>query len=498
MLKRLSMMLSFGIMTLLCTANVVAQGPDTLWTRTYGGADHDLGSSVQQASDGGYVIAGWTVSYGAGRGDVYLIKTGGDGHILWTKTYGDTMGDAGHSVTETGDGGYLTVGHTYSEGPGNADVYLIRSGANGDMQWAKTYGGALSDFAYSVLETSDHGALIAGYTESFGVGGRDVYLLRVDAEGDSIWARAYGGSNHDVGSCVSSTEDGCYLIAGYTYSFGSGSNDAHLLKVEPNGTVRWAKTYGGAGSDGAHSVHPTSDGGCVIAGYTGSFGAGSYDVYLIKTDPNGDTMWTRTYGGSYSDGGLSVEETVDGGYIVVGWTTSFGAGNGDAYILRTDAHGEVLWTRTYGGREFEEAYSVQLTSDGGYIVAGYTFSFGAGGSDVWLIRIGPDVGIQEEKPPYEYCCIYEIVPNPCWNRTVVQYSLREDSNVNLTILNLLGEQIKMLIDDQRTAGLHTVVWKATDDTGRKVPSGTYFLRLQAHTGPGTGNYTATRKVCVVR
>ena len=214
---------------------IIAEGFIT-FERTYGGSDWDDGSSVQQTSDGGYIIAGYTKSFGAG-GDVYLIKTDANGNLLWQKTYGGSGYDDGTSVKQTSDGGDIIAGWTESFGVGGRNVYLIKTDANGNLLWQKTYGGSDYDWVFSVQQTSDGGYIIAGLTESFGAGGRDVYLIKTDADGNLLWQKTYGGSDDDCGTSVQQTSDGGYIIAGYTFSFGAGEGDVYLIKTDANGNV---------------------------------------------------------------------------------------------------------------------------------------------------------------------------------------------------------------------------------------------------------------------
>jgi len=218
------------------------------------------------------------------------------------------------------------------------------------------------------------------------------------------WWRTYGGTGYDEGYSVQQTADGCYIITGFTESFGVGTPETanvYLIKTNTSGDTLWTRTYGGRDDDWGYSVQQTADGGYVIAGTTFSFGAGNLDVYLIKTDASGDALWTRTYGGSDCDEGYSVQQTADGSYIIAGYSASFGTGDdNDVYLIKTDASGDTAWTRTYGGTNYEEGRSVQQTQDGGYIVAGITRSFGAGLSDVYLIKTDSlgRVGVAEESP----------------------------------------------------------------------------------------------------
>ena len=180
------------------------------------------------------------------------------------------------------------------------------------------------------------------------------------------WERNYGGADGDLGYSVQQTSDGGYVVAGYTVSFGD-SIQVYLIKTNATGDTLWTRTYGGTSDDYGYSVQQTMDTGYVIAGKTNSFG-NFYQVYLIKTNSFGDTLWTRTYGGAGYDDGRSVQQTSDGGYIVAGWTNSFGDGN-QVYLIKTNAQGDTLWTKAYGGTDGDLGYSVQQTSDGGYIVA---------------------------------------------------------------------------------------------------------------------------------
>jgi len=393
-----------AVLGLFFALNAIAVEPgDTLWARTYGGSQWEEGHSVQQTSDGEYIIAGFTGSFGAGGWDVYLVKTDSCGNTLWTRTYGGVYDDQGRSVQQTTEGGYIIAGFTGSFGAGSRDVYLVKTDSSGDTLWTRTYGGSEHDCGYCVEQTPDGGYIIAGATSSFGAGAGDVYLLKTNSWGDTLWTRTYGGRNDDGGWCLRQTSDGGYVIVGYTRSFGAGGYDVYLVRTDSSGGTLWTRTYGGSRYDWGRSVQQTYDGGYVIGGYSRSFGACGYNVYLLKTDSCGDTLWTRTYGGSDDDGAYSVRQTSDGGYIIAGWTRSFGAGLSDLCLLKTDSCGDTLWTRTYGGSDGDWGESVQQTIDGNYIVAGVTHSFGAGEADMYLVRVAG-----EELPEVSI----ELVPDP--------------------------------------------------------------------------------------
>jgi len=387
------------LMVLLALLVPLTASAQISFHRTYGGPDLDRGRSVVQTEEGGYVVVGQTQSFGVGEADIYLIKTDTLGISQWTRTYGGVDYDYGYSVQQTADSGYIVAGVTWSFGAAGWNALLMKTDGAGDTLWAGAYGGSGYDYAYAVEQTADSGYIIAGYTDSYGAGNGDVYLVKTDAAGDTVWRRTYGGPAYDYGYSIERTADDGYIIVGYTDSFGVGGDDVYLIKTDSAGDTVWTRTYGGADWDQGNSVEQTIDGGYIIAGYTRSFGAGGYDVYLIKTDGAGDTVWTRTYGGPGYDYGYSAEQTADGGYIVAGYTRSFGAGLEDVYLVKTDDVGDTVWTRTYGGSEHDYGYWVGQTDDGGYVIAGYTDSFGAGSEDVYLIKTDADGFVAGNHPP---------------------------------------------------------------------------------------------------
>lgn len=375
------------LLSLLLVAAALAQEPgDILWTQTYGGSGDDYGQSVQQTTDGGYIIAGYTDSFGAGNVDFYLVKTDANGDALWTQTYGGDGWDFSYSVQQTTDDGYIIGGYSTSFGAGDADFYLVKTDADGVGIWAQIYGGSEHDYGHSVRQTTDGGYIMTGYTRSFGAGDYDIYLVKTNADGQPLWTSTYGGSQRDYAKSVRQTIDGGYIIAGYTECFGAGDYDIYLVKTNADGYALWTNTYGGSNYDNSQSVQQTTDGGYIVVGRTDSFGPGG-DIYLVKTDVNGGAQWTHNYGGANNDYGRSVQQTNDGGYIIASNTNSSGAGGYDAYLVKTDADGDILWTRTYGGSGDDYGQSVKQTTDGGYIVAGYADSFAAGDHDVYMVRV---------------------------------------------------------------------------------------------------------------
>jgi len=366
---------------------IPATSPSPHFCKAIGGENPSWGHSLIQTSDGGYAIAGYTYSFSAGGRDVYVIKLDANGNLQWTKTIGGPSDDWGFSLIQTSDGGYAIAGYTKSFGAGEDDVYVVKLDANGNLQWTKTIGGPGNEAGASLIQTSDGGYAIAGYTKSFGAGEDDVYVVKLDANGNLQWTKTIGGTEIDWGHSLIQTSDGGYAIAGYTESFGAGKADVYLVKLDANGNLQWTKTIGGENIYSGSSLIQTSDGGYAIAGTTQSFGAGEADVYVVKLDANGNLQWTKAIGGPASEEGSSLIQTSDGGYAIAGTTQSFGAGDWDFYVVKLDAKGNLQWTKNIGGPSDDWGLSLIQTSDGGYAIAGHTFSFGAGEWNVYVVKL---------------------------------------------------------------------------------------------------------------
>jgi hypothetical protein len=367
---------------------IPAIGPSSHFCKTIGGENDDGGKSLIQTSDGGYAIAGFTSSFGAGGHDVYVVKLDANGNLQWTKTIGGPESEEGNSLIQTSDGGYAIAGYTASFGAGGYDVYVVKLDANGNLQWTKTIGGKKEDMGSSIIQTSDGGYVIAGVTQSFGAGKWDVYVVKLDANGNLQWTRTIGGPGDEIGQSLIQTSDGGYAIAGSTTSFGAGEGDVYVVKLDAYGNLQWTKTIGGKNKDEGLSLIQTSDGGYAIAGSTTSFGAGYADVYVVKLNANGNLQWTKTIGGKRGDLGISLIQTSDGGYAIAGYTKSFGAGEWDVYVVKLNADGNLQRTKTISAKnEYPSKSSLIQTSDGSYAIAGYTSSFGAGEEDVYFIKL---------------------------------------------------------------------------------------------------------------
>jgi hypothetical protein len=392
-------LLIFSLVLPAFSISLVSAAEDSpeLWSKTYGGDGKDASTSLVEASDGGYTLVGYTMSFGAGSWDVWLVKTDMYGNMEWNQTYGGKGHEEAYSLVVTSDGGYVLAGYTESFGAGGTDFWLIKIDAYGNVEWNQTYGGAQYEYARSLVETSDGGYAIAGFkgsqTIDFQAG--DFWLVKTDSYGNIMWNHTYGRATRDFAYSLIETSDEGYALAGnsgapYT---AYGSADVWLVKTDAYGNIEWNQTYG---KGTAYSLVETSDGGYALAGFSDSF-EGPRNVLLLKTDANGNMVWNHTYGGENNDEVNSLVETSDGGYAIAGATNSFGAGGTDFWLIKIDAYGNVEWNQTYGGAEFERSYSLVETSDRGYALVGTTNSFGAGKHDYWLVKTD-EYGVIPEFP----------------------------------------------------------------------------------------------------
>jgi hypothetical protein len=445
--------------------------------RTYGGTEDDGGQAVVQTADGGYYVVGYTFSTGSGGADIFVIATDPSGEEHWTQTFGGAQDDYGFGVAITANGDCLAAGYLVTQG--NADVALHGNTFDGGQLLIKVLGGSGDDMAYSIARNSDGGFIVAGATYSFGSGPPNVYVLRTDSLGDTLWTRTYGGAGEDYAFSARQTADSGFIICGTTYSYGAGQSDIYLIKTNAAGDTQWTRTFGGPQPEHGHSVRQTTDSGYIICGTTLSFGAGAADIWLIRTNANGETLWTRTFGGDTADLGHSVAQTSDGGFILCGQTASFGAGSFDAWLVKADSMGDTTWTRTFGGGEEDVGYSVQPTTDGGFIMAGRTKSLGAGGADFYLVKTDASghVAVTEPRtiPLATSTLSLSCKPNPFRTRIAISLQVTADSPARLAIFDASGSRVRTLHVNRTPS----TVWDGRDDVGRLLPSGAYFARLDA-------------------
>jgi hypothetical protein len=357
------------------------------WNRTYGGPQDEKGYGVKQTADGGYIIIGYVDTFGNGKGDALLIKTDSEGTMLWEKVFGGANNDRGQSVQQTNDGGYIIAGTTNSYGAGEYDMWLIKTDCNGSEEWNRTFGGPDSDIGYSAQQTMDGGYVINGETYSTDTdpGNWNMWLVKTDEVGIEQWNRTFGGTGDELCYSGQQTADGGYVLAGGRGTF-NRSFDFLLVKTDENGVEQWNRSFGGNDPELGSSVQQALDGGYVIVG---DVLHDYFDIWLVKTDENGVEQWNRTFGivgpyGGGDDWGRSVQQTTDGGYIIAGSTDFGGHLTSRAYLVKTDSEGNLQWDLDLGGNHGGSGKCAEQTTDGGYILTG---SIDYGNKDVWLVKV---------------------------------------------------------------------------------------------------------------
>jgi predicted secreted protein len=489
MKRIISLCLSLCAFIITLSSVVCADEGDSLWSHTYGGNFDDRAYAITPTDDDGFLLAGYAASYGSGGFDVWLVKVNAQGDSLWSHSYGGGYEDAAYCLTPSGDGGFLIAGGTHSFGAGNEDMWLIKVNAQGDSLWSRTYGGYFDERAYSIIPSGDGGFLLAGSTTTFGSGNFDMWLVKVNAQGDSLWSRTFGGGFIDIAHAIISSGDGGFLMAGMTSSFGAGNYDFWLMKVDDQGDSLWSRTYGGSFNDYGYSISSAGDGGFLLLGYTMSFGAGYQDVWLVKVSAQGDSLWSHTYGGAFDETAFSLIPTRDNAFMLGGWTTSFGAGGYDMWLVKVNSQGDSLWSHTYGGSFWEYSFSLLACSDGGILSVGGTDSFGSGSYDMWLMKLegsGTAVEPSSQIQPSSFA-LYPCHPNPFNPYTVASYKLPAASQVTLKVYDTAGRLVATLVDRWMQVGEHQTTFD-----GAHLSSGVYLAKLQA------GEFTATQKLVLLK
>jgi hypothetical protein len=389
----------------------------TVW----GSSRQEHGRDVISCSGGGFAVVGIERLAQASQPQVVFHRLDAAGTIVNTANYGHVGNDEAWSIVETSDGGFAMAGFTDVSNSGQTDVYLIRTNANGDTMWTRNYGGAEDDAGYRAVQMADGGFIVTGGSSSFAdPGDWDVYLVRTDAGGDTLWTRTYGGPDYDIGYCVRQTDDG----------------------------------------------------GFIVAGETRSYGAGQTDFYLLRTDAGGDMLWTRTYGGYHYDVARSVRE-VNNGYTLVGYTQSFGDGFNDAFVVRTNLLGDEMWTKAIGGSDDDYGYGFVAMPSGTYVIAGYTSSWGAGISDAWMVKLDADATGIESRAPEHRLQVHNH-PNPFNPATMIEYRMPAPGRVRVSVYDIAGRPLATLFDGAQSAERHALPWNASGHA-----SGVYFIRVEA-------------------
>jgi len=470
--------------------------------RIIGGPNNDGAGSVKETADGGYILAGSTTRLDQEYSDATLIKLDAYGQIVWSQWYGEEEWSEGFAeVVSVSDGGYIAVGsHSHTEQRGEPNIYAVKTDASGNLVWKKSYGKSeyKPDAAADIISAGDGGYLIAGYTQT--QENKDAYLLKIDSNGSVLWEKTYGGSGGEDIRKIKPSADGGYVFVGSTSSFytgAAGDFDFYLVKIDASGNLIWEKHYGGTDWDRAASFIITNDGGYLMVGYTASpeFGAVAREVYMVKVDADGNKQWQKLYGWEHKDESADVIATDDGGYLIVGrserlYDAKFDKWRSDLYVIKTDIIGNEVWSQTYGGFHDEGASCVRQVSDGGYIISGYTGSYSKD-SDIYLLKIGRFGGFSSVFETREILPVKirleQNYPNPFNNSTIIPYQLSQKTNVQITIYNIHGQIVRTQVNEPQQAGSYIIKFQADD-----LPSGLYFYQLK------TNGFSETKRMLLLK
>ena len=350
---------------------------------SFGGADTDVAADAVQARDGGYILVGRTNSFNAAGYDIYIIKLNASGEKQWEKVYGTTVDDAAEAIITAPDFGYVIAGKR------GANAFLCKIDETGSVIWLKEYNGTGPQEARGVVPTTDKGYALAGWVETGETTGQDVYVARTDSLGNLLWQKTYGGTANEQGNAMAITPDKGFVVAG-TISGGEGTpSDAYLLKVDSIGSAKWYRLYGGPSSDEAQDVAATADGELLIAGTTGSGTNGGSDMLLIRADSLGYSIHQKVFGGQDDEYGHAMVAMADGGCLIAGTTESYGNGDKDVFVVKTDATDQLAWHKNFGSTGPDQGYGVAITRDNGFVVAGSTESDSTNATDMYVVKAVP-------------------------------------------------------------------------------------------------------------
>ena len=379
----------FLIIPVFILASVVNAQPELLWSRAYGGGGTDQGLAIMQAEDGSILASGNETSFGDGGTDGWLIALDEDGEEIWSFMAGGRGYDRFYDVIEV-DGELVIAGYEGSFGAGQFDFWLLKLNEDRDLAWERGYGGNNFERGNAVIRIAEGGFAISGQTLSFGAGQGDGWVVATDDDGDEIWNSAFGGNQDEALSVLINADGDNIAAAGKTNSFGEGGYDFWMVMMDDEGEEIWSETYGGDGDDLCNTMVRTVDDCYVLAGNSISFGENGADIWMVKVDEDGDQLWQQNFDSGGDEVCRGVVETFDGGFLLVGHTYAYDDVRSDLWLVRTDENGELLWEETYGGEQPDVGVDVVQTADGGYAVIGWTSSEGNGGMDVWVLRFGPE------------------------------------------------------------------------------------------------------------
>lgn len=457
-------------------------GAKPSFERIFGGVESDGVGSMQQLSNGGYLLGGSTQLPEREYSDFYMIRTNNLGETEWTHSYGaDDLNEGIAQLEQKTDGSFFLYGtkQTYKNAS-VSDLYFAKLNADRTIAWEKIFGGSDEENAGSFVSTPDGGFLLTGTTRSFATS-TQVYLIKVDQNGNKIWEKNYGGTGGDAGKKIIPTKDGNYVILGTTSSKGSGDFDIYLIKINGNGDIIWDKTHGGAMWDEGTDIAELSDGSFILSGYTLSYSvAGGHDWLLLKVNESGDFVWRKIFGAQYQDYAGRIAIANDG-YVIAGTKDLeiLPRTINDMLVIKTDFNGNEVWRSQFGGTESEGVGGLIVNSDGHYVITGSTGSYSSR-SDAYFLNINTLGQITKVEQSSDGAIPAEIVlhqnyPNPFNNQTKISYQLNQQTDIELSIQNILGQEILTLEKGFKSAGNYSFAFNSDG-----MASGIYFCVLKTN------------------
>ena len=356
--------------------------------KVFGGDKEDYGFSVDTTNDGGYILAGFSTSYGNGNWDAWIVKTDKNGNGIWHRSFGTPLRESAWQIMQTNNNGYTILGeHSPDNQKGN--ILLIQTDSLGYALNQKSYGGEENDGARQIIKTSDGGFAIIGYTYSFTAGGRDIWLIKTDLNGNEEWSKSYGWVYNETGFSLIETIDNGFLLVGSQWNPKVNKHNIYIVKVDSKGLLEWEKNIHENNEGFAHKIIKTSDGLYAISGISKKLGNNWYDLWVAKMDFSGNFFWQQIYSTSHIALNqfyfVDIKPTNDGGLISIGPSDQFGK-NMDALLMKFDSDGNNDWYKTYGGKNQEIGLSVVQARDGGYAFIGRSNSYGNGLYDYFFVK----------------------------------------------------------------------------------------------------------------
>ncbi len=409
----------------------------TTFQNHYTAAINQSGQDVLQTSDGGYLIASTTETSILNDLDILITKTDSAGVTLWTKRYGGSKPEYPNGMLQTNDGNFFVIGSTQSFGAGDLNHYLLKLKPNGDTLFTKVYGGNGNDEGHEIVATADGNYVFSGGSNSVHLTDYNMELMKIDPSGKELWTQYYGGPKYESARSVKLCLDGGFILAGHTALSDTSVANIFLVKTNSVGDTLWTKIYGGPDSYDGKSVLANTDGTFTLCADDSSLAHDS-DIRVMNISSTGTILWNKSYGGVDKDICKMIQHTTDGGYIVAGISRSFGWINPDMWLLKLNAMGDTLWTRHFGGPKHEHCYAVRQTSDGGFITVGHTTSWTVN-TEIYLVKfyVAPRSVAVEELALNNTINVY---PNP--SNGIVKIDLGENiTSAMLKIQNALGQEV---------------------------------------------------------